>query len=105
MPSATRSRLAPCSAAGYTRVRPPSPVTVDRAMPFAVLPPAFPLFVALALQAGAALRSPEFHPAGVTSPADSQRVLHDACARSWLAPSARVARICRWRMAGARDAA
>ena len=47
-------------------------------MPFAVLPPAFPLFVALALQAGAALRSPEFQPAGVTSPADSQRVLHDA---------------------------
>ena len=47
-------------------------------MPLAVLPAAFPLFVALAFQAGAALRSPEFQPAGVTSPADSQRVVRDA---------------------------
>ena len=47
-------------------------------MPLAVLPAAFPLFVALALQAGAALRSPEFQPAGVTSAADSQRVVRDA---------------------------
>jgi hypothetical protein len=47
-------------------------------MPLAVLPAAFPLFVALAFQAGAALRSPEFQPSGVTSPADSQRVARDA---------------------------
>jgi len=47
-------------------------------MPLVVLPAAFPLFVALAFQAGAALRSPEFQPAGVTSPADSQRMVRDA---------------------------
>jgi hypothetical protein len=47
-------------------------------MPLAVVPAAFPLFVALALQAGAALRSPEFQPSGTTSPADSQRVVRDA---------------------------
>jgi len=28
MPFATRTRLAPCSTARYTRVRPPSPVSV-----------------------------------------------------------------------------
>ena len=47
-------------------------------MPLAVLPAAFPVFVALAFQAGAALRSPEFQPARVTSAADSQRVVRDA---------------------------
>ena len=44
----------------------------------AVPPTAIPLFVALALQPGAALRSPASHPGSVTSPADSQRVLRDA---------------------------
>jgi len=47
-------------------------------MPPAVLPATFPLFVALAFQAGAALRSPESQPATATSPADSQRVVRDA---------------------------
>ena len=47
-------------------------------MLLAVLPAAFPLSIALAFQAGAALRSPEFQPASVTSARDSQRVVRDA---------------------------
>jgi hypothetical protein len=47
-------------------------------MLLAVLPAAFPVFVAVAFQVGAALKSAEFQPATVTSPADSQRVVRDA---------------------------
>ncbi len=47
-------------------------------MPLAVLPTAFPLFVALSLQPGAALRSPAFQPGSAASAADSQRLVRDA---------------------------
>jgi hypothetical protein len=47
-------------------------------MPLAMLPTALPLIVALALQPGAALRSPAFQPGRTTSPADSLRVIKDA---------------------------
>ena len=47
-------------------------------MSLAALPTALPLIVTLALQPGAALRSPAFQPARATSPADSLRVLKDA---------------------------
>jgi hypothetical protein len=50
-------------------------------MSLAALPTAFPLLpliVSLALQPGAALRSPASQPGSATSPADSQRVLRDA---------------------------
>jgi hypothetical protein len=47
-------------------------------MLLAMHPTAVPLFVALAFQPGAALRSPAFQPGSVTSAADSQRLLRDA---------------------------
>ena len=47
-------------------------------MSLAAFPIALPLIVSLALQPGAALRSPAFQPGRATSAADSQRVLKDA---------------------------